>query len=156
MKSAVVYATRHGTSRKVADRIATALGDCETYSIQEARNLDPAAFERIVLGCSIHAGNSPKSMRDFCRRHREALLARPLALFLCSMNPKEREHNRDVAYPKELRNHALACELVGGEYLVDRMNFVERFLVRRFSGATSSLSMLDEAAMERLVTALRA
>jgi len=92
-------------------------------------------------------------MKQFCKRHQDLLLEKKLALFLSCLNTKEFENSRKIAYPEILQKHAFAYELTGGEYLIERMNFIERFLVKKIVGVTKTQSLLDEGAIQRFVQA---
>jgi len=95
-------------------------------------------------------------MRRFCEKNQAALLQKPLALFLSCLNPKEFAQSMEGAYPLALREHAFAFELTGGEYIVERMNFIERFLIKRIVHVTSSQSHIDEFSIQRLIYVIQA
>lgn len=49
-----------------------------------------------------------------------------------------------AAFPEELRMHAVATSLFGGEFLVSKMNFVEKKIVKKVSGVSEDTMMLNE------------
>lgn len=153
MKMLIIYASKHGTTEKVARRISSAISNVPTtvLSVKEALRVELSEYDQIVLGSSIHAGRNQNSMQRFCKKHLPELLQKRVGLFLCCLNPKEYEQSKTYAYPELLRNHAVAYELMGGEYLIERMNFIERFLVKKMVGVTESLSQLDESAYNRFI-----
>jgi menaquinone-dependent protoporphyrinogen oxidase len=151
MKTLIVYATRHGSTQKVARRIAEETGETQLISVKEARDIDFSKYETILLGSSIHAGRNQTSMQQFCKRHLHELLQKRVGLFLCCLNPKEFEQSMSKAYPDVLQRHAFAYERMGGEYLIEKMNFIERFLVKRIVGVTESSSLLNEENITRFI-----
>lgn len=78
------------------------------------------------------------------------LLEKKLALYLCCMYEAEEKAQFENNYPKELRNQSLNNAIVGGEYLFEKMNFVERFLVKKIAGATESVSNLRYEEIEKV------
>ena len=60
------------------------------------------------------------------------------------MNKAEGQKEFDKVYPLELREHALAKGLFGGELLLEKMNFVERMLVRTVKAVKKSVSEIEE------------
>jgi menaquinone-dependent protoporphyrinogen oxidase len=90
----VAYATKHGSTREVAEAIATDL---------EAEGLDPVAapaktvksldgFEAVVLGGALYTGRWHKDARGFLHRHRDALAQLPLSVFAMGPQDLEPEH----------------------------------------------------------------
>ncbi|WP_320053341.1 flavodoxin domain-containing protein [uncultured Acetobacteroides sp.] len=155
-KVAIVYATKHGTTEKVAQHIATLLGgDVTLISLEETRMPDLAAFDCIVIGGSIYAGKIRGKVATFCARNLSILLQKRVALYVCGMNYKEYDAELRSAFLDQLRKHAAWSGVVGGEFYIDRMNFFERFLIRKISGVTASVSKLDYEKIEELVAAIR-
>lgn len=156
VKIAVVFSTKHGTTEKVAQHIATLLGgDVTLISLEEARMPDLAAFDSVVIGGSIYAGKIRRKVASFCSKNLGVLLQKRVALFACGMNYKEYDAELHNAFPDQLRKHAVWSGVVGGEFYIDRMNFFERFLIRKISGVTTSISKLDYEKIEELVAAVK-
>lgn len=94
----LLYATVEGQTARIAERIARTLRDkghsVEMLPADAARpDLDPAAYDAVMVGASIHYGHHPAYLRKLIRRHRDALAARPCAFFSVSLsaggpNPK--------------------------------------------------------------------
>jgi menaquinone-dependent protoporphyrinogen oxidase len=155
-KVAVVYSTKHGTTEKVAQHIATLLGgDVTLVSLEDSRNPDMAAYDCVVVGGSIYAGKIRGKVASFCAKNLSVLLQKQVVLFVCGMNYKEYDAELRKAFPEQLRSHAVWAGVVGGEFYIDRMNFFERFLIRKISGVTASVSKLDYDKIEELASAIR-
>lgn len=79
----VAYASRHGSTREVAEAIAAALRghglDAEVRAAAHVRGLE--GYAGVVLGAAIYVGRLHGDARAFMRRHRRALAALPLAVF---------------------------------------------------------------------------
>lgn len=60
----------------------------------------------------------------------------------------------NTAFPEELRAHATAHGLLGGAFDFQKMNFVERKLITKIAGITSSTSRISEKAITRFVSDL--
>lgn len=153
---AIAYATKHGTTEKVAQRLAAMLptADVTLFDLSKEPYPDLYSFDGVVVGGSVYAGRVRPQVAKFCARSMPVLLQKRVALFICAMNDKEYESELQNAFPSELHSHAeLAC-VVGGEFLFDRMNFIERFLVKKISGITRTVSMLDEDKISLLAKAM--
>lgn len=83
MKVLVAYATRHGATEGIAERIATRLiGDglqAEALPVSEVRSVEP--YDAVVLGGAAYMFHWLKDATAFARRHREDLADRPVWLF---------------------------------------------------------------------------
>jgi len=82
----LLYATIEGQTARIAERAAHALRhlghSVEMLPADTARrDLDPAAYDAVMVGASIHYGQHPAYLRTLIRRHRDVLATRPCAFF---------------------------------------------------------------------------
>jgi menaquinone-dependent protoporphyrinogen oxidase len=79
----VVYATRHGATQGIAERIAAVLGRRGLgVTIRPADQAgDPAAYDAFVIGGAAYMFHWLGEATGFVRRHHELLADRPLWLF---------------------------------------------------------------------------
>jgi len=85
----VAYATRHGSTREVAEAIATRLRDeAATVDVRPARSVrEPVAgWDLVMLGAPIYSGRWHRDAHRFLKRHRSELLLMPVAVF--GMGPR--------------------------------------------------------------------
>jgi menaquinone-dependent protoporphyrinogen oxidase len=90
MKSVLVlYASTHGHTARIAERIARALEQAGVPAElrRAAAKLDPAPsdYAAVVVGGSIHAGRHQRELVDWARRHATSLGAMPSAFFSVSL-----------------------------------------------------------------------
>ncbi len=87
----LLYASTEGQTALIAERMAHALRaaghnvDMLPADADPAR-LDPAAYDGVIVGASIHYGHHPAFLRTLIRRQRSALEARPNAFFSVSLS----------------------------------------------------------------------
>jgi menaquinone-dependent protoporphyrinogen oxidase len=132
MRVLVGYASKHGSTREIAERIASRLQqpavDVDLRSISEP--FDAADFDAFVLGSSIYMGHWNKDAVAFVHRSAAALLGRPTWLF--SSGPIGNQERVD---PVELESLKAAVgfrehKLFGGALKPDQMSFGERLLAK--------------------------
>ena len=79
----VAYASKHGSTRDVAEVIATtmrSLGvDVDVRAADEVEDVDP--YDTVVLGTAIYMGRLHDQARNLLTAHREELARRRLAVF---------------------------------------------------------------------------
>jgi menaquinone-dependent protoporphyrinogen oxidase len=83
MRVLVAYATRHGATAGIAERIAAALTraglSAEARPVEDVRDIEP--YDAVVLGGAAYMFHWLKPAVTFCRRHGTQLAARPVWLF---------------------------------------------------------------------------
>lgn len=80
----VTYATRHGATRGIAERIATRLGAAADVAavlapVDEVDDVEP--YDAVVIGGAAYMFHWPRTATRFVRRHQEELARRPVWLF---------------------------------------------------------------------------
>jgi menaquinone-dependent protoporphyrinogen oxidase len=105
----VLYATRHGATRGIAERIGAGLAaaglSVEVKAADERP--DPARYDAFVIGSAAYMGRWLKEAGAYVRRHREALAQRPVWLFSSGPLGTERidaqgRDQREASRPREL------------------------------------------------------
>lgn len=144
MKTAIIYASKHGTTKKVANELSTLLPQHDITMLDAGKNhkIDLTTYDQIIVGGSIHAGMIQKSLQKFIERNTTSLLQKPLGIYLCCMYEKEAMNQFEKAFPEILRHHAKCCQCVGGEFLFEKMNFLEKLMTRKIAGVNETVSKL--------------
>jgi menaquinone-dependent protoporphyrinogen oxidase len=160
MKTAIVYKTKHGTTEKVANLIAKKLNkeQVDLYNLLDDSSPELGGYERIIIGGSIHVGNIQRGIKIFCEEYRDLLLDKELGLFICCMDPDEgiRRLEFEGAFPAELREHSRACGIMGGEFLFEKMNFLEKLAVKKIAKKEKTVSEIDRGAIKKFSEQLMA
>ena len=127
----IAYATRYGSTREVAERIAATLREgglaVDTQPVKLVRTLD--GYRGVVVGAPLYMFDWLKEARDFLSRHRAALATRPVAVF--ALGPTE-DKEKDWQETREQLEKVLAkfpwlkpvaVELFGGKFDPARLTF---------------------------------
>jgi menaquinone-dependent protoporphyrinogen oxidase len=83
MKVLVTYASRHGATKGIAERIAqTVAPHGHDVTLRPADQVSAVAgYDAFIIGSAAYAGHWLKEATGFVRQHREVLTARPVWLF---------------------------------------------------------------------------
>jgi menaquinone-dependent protoporphyrinogen oxidase len=102
----VAYATKKGSTREVAEAIATTLRAHEiNVDVQPASEAqDVAHYAAVVLGGALYTGRWHRDARRFLARHRGVLAGLPLAVF--ALGPRTLEES-EVAQSRAQLQRAL-------------------------------------------------
>jgi menaquinone-dependent protoporphyrinogen oxidase len=159
MKTAIIYISKHGTTAKVAQMIAERLSgnQVSVINLKKDKHPDINSYDGIILGISIYASASSKTMQRFCKENFETLKQKQLALFVCGMEPDETKQQQELAnaYPQELYGYAVSKCFAGGEFQFEKMNFFERAIIKRIAKTDKSVSQIREKDIEKFVANIR-
>lgn len=129
----VGYATRYGSTREVAEAIATTLCDCgldvDLQPMRDVRAL--TEYSAVVLGAPLIMFRWHKDARRFLARHRTALMERPVAVFALGPvhdphDAKEWQASREQLTAELAKFpwlNPVACELFGGVFDPAKLRF---------------------------------
>jgi len=161
MKTAIIYASKHGTTEKVANYIAEKLketNEVELFSLNKNANPDINGFEMVILGSSIYAGKASGSMKNFCQKNESVLLQKKTGLFVCGMHPDKTQQEKELkeAYPEVLQKNAAATGFMGGEFLFEQLNFFEKLIIKKVANITASASEINWDTINVFINQLRA
>ncbi|WP_160718920.1 flavodoxin domain-containing protein [Bacillus sp. USDA818B3_A] len=155
MKSLIVYCSSHGTTEKVVGILSEKLtGEVVSVDLKKDHSLiDLNDFDVVIIGGSIHAGMIQRRIKKFIQTHHDELLEKEVGLFLVCMREGELAVDQfNHAYPQDLRKSSVALGLFGGEFLVSKMNFFERQVVKKVDGISTDQSKLDMEAITEFVS----
>lgn len=151
MKTTIIYATSHGCTEKAVHELSQKLsGEIFTYNLLQNPRPSFEDADRVIIGGSIHAGQIQKKVRDFCTANIEALSDKEIGLFICCMyEPEVAREQIKNAFPEELHQMAKTEAIFGGEFNFEKMNFVEKMLVKKIAKVRESVSKLDHNSIDQ-------
>jgi menaquinone-dependent protoporphyrinogen oxidase len=152
MKVLVAYASRHGATKEIAERITTALreGGFATDLLPASSVDDIEMYDAFVIGSAAYTGQWLREAAEFVRRHGRALAERPVWLFSSGPiggfqmpEPKDLAEFRGVIRPRGDR-------VFGGKLDPAHLSFVERMMAKvvRVSGDFRDWAKIDAWARE--------
>lgn len=152
MKIAIIFSSKHGTTAKVAEKLGEKLGEEITLiNLKEQKNPKIDQYDACILGTAIYAGNPIKSIKNFSLKNKELLKTKPLGLFICGMDPGTEKQQEEIkaAFPPELLGHAKSKYYLGGEFIFEDMNLMERFIIKKISKVNKSVSLIHHENIQK-------
>jgi menaquinone-dependent protoporphyrinogen oxidase len=157
MRSLIIYCSSHGTTEK-AVRLLTENLQGEVLAVdlkREKTEYDLNSYDTVIIGGSIHAGQIQRKLKQFMKDNHDVLVDKNLGLFLCCMRDGDAATEQfNNAFPQELRKGSAAMGLFGGEFLVTKMNFFERQIVKKVDGIITDQSKLDSESIMQFASKL--
>ena len=157
MKTLIIYATQHGTTRTCVEMLSSQLaGEVMMLDLKEQKTIDMDPYDTVVLGGAIHAGRHDGKIRSFSLEHKDQLLKKKLGLFICGMEDKEEEINKQLSlnYPEDLLSHAVAKTSFGGQLLFSRMAPITRWFMQKMSKSKEDIKKIRTNAIKEFAQAL--
>lgn len=151
-KILIIYRSRYGTTSKVSEYLASRLNNAELTLLSSGKEKLPdlSSFDKIIIGGSIRAGMIQGEIKKIVSKNLDTLLSKELGLYLCCMEEDERRQKQfDDSFPEPVRRHAKASGLFGGEFNFDRLNFLEKKIIRKVSGFNDTVSKIDYEAIDK-------
>jgi len=154
MKTAIIYMSKHGSTEKMVEMLKAKLinSEIDVINLKEKKSPDISKYADIIIGGSIHVGTIQKRITKLIEKNMNILLHKKIALFLCCMYEDEKRIEQfNNSFPEDLRNHSSANGLFGGEFVFEKMNFLEKTIVKKVSEYSSTVSKIDEKAIDEFV-----
>jgi len=89
----LTYATTHGHTAKIADRLAEALRahglDVDVRDVKQIGDRVPGSYDAVIAGASLHAGHHQRAMLNWVKANRDRLTDRPTLFFSVSLTAAE-------------------------------------------------------------------
>lgn len=136
-KILVAYASKHGSTREIAEAVAEELRNGNlVVDLRETAEVDNVAgYDAVILGNAIYAGNWLPEARRFAERHHAELSRLPVWLFssgplpMGADNPQPHDDPDKLAAPLggvKTRDHRVFV----GKIDPDRLGFGERLIAK--------------------------
>jgi menaquinone-dependent protoporphyrinogen oxidase len=149
MRVLIAYGTTDGQSARIAEYLADVirLQGHEALPVDLTRSgaSDPADYDAVIVGGSVHLGKHQNSVRRFVRKHRAALERMSTAFFSVSLSAQETtETARREAQgyvEKFIQDTSWRPGRVGlfaGALLYSRYGFFKRWMMKRIAGSKGS------------------
>ena len=160
MKAIIVYDTKHGTSKLVAERVAEAIkgkgGQAELLNLRTQDAPELGAYDAIAIGGPFYMGQWSKRARSFASANSAVLAGKAIGLFSVGTNPELDDATARASLPASVAAAVSASAHVGGRIQFKKLCRLEQFIVKKVTGKAEDSSTLDLDAADALGATLAA
>ena len=151
MKTLILYATKYGATKEIAEKMASNLGDVTLHNLKEKNfpNLD--TFDCIILGSSLYAGLVRKELKAFISENLSLLNQKKLGVFFSGMGSDSIDKNFTDNPPLASLEKVIAKGNLGGIYDPQRVKKMERFIYKMATKQSEYQSTVDDAKIASFV-----
>lgn len=146
MSILILYLSKHGTVEEIANTMKNLSG--ESVDIRKLDSHINGAlidkYDALIVGGSIHMGKAPQRLIRFCKSYSHFFKEKKSGVFLCTLtDPGKAEHYLKETFPEEVLDACHATGLFGGAVTYEKMNFMERSMMKKITGEDKSFSKVD-------------
>lgn len=142
MSTLILYSSKYGCTEKCVEFMSKELKDKPNIvNLKNSGDIDISKYDKVIIGGSIYMGRIQKEVREFCSKNLKELKEKQIGLFICGMQEEDAINNELIEnFPPELINIAVTKVHFGGEFNFDKMNFFEKFIVKKIAKTSSNKS----------------
>ncbi len=136
----IAYSTTDGHTLRICQHIEKGLvargHQVQVVRIDDSQGIDPASFDRIVIGASIRYGKHQPQVAAFIARHEETLKRRPSAFFtvnIVARKPhKNQPHNNPylLKFLRQIHWKPDLLDVFAGKLDYPRYGWLDRQMIR--------------------------
>lgn len=151
----IIYATKNGATKKIAEMISEKLGGCDIFNI-ENDTFDLSKYDTVIIGSNIRMGTVNKNISRLMLQFIKPLTQLERAFFLsCAFIENEAGYfERNV--PPQLLKGSVAAMALGGELDKKKLKGVDKMVANMVTKAdkeknTHRIIALDKDRIEQFV-----
>jgi len=158
MNTLIVYGTKYGCTEKCASILSKKLkGTVDLHNLKDGNPINISQYDNVIIGGSIYIGKIQKEVSAFCINNLDKLKEKRVGLFICGMQSGDvLETELNSSYPKELLKSAIAKEYFGGEFIMKKMNFIEKVIIKKVSKIDKDTSNILETNINKFAQLINA
>lgn len=146
MKTLIVYGTKYGSAEKCAKEIAKHItGQVDVINLKNNKEVKITDYDKVIIGSSIYAGMLRKEVKAFYEANKEGLKHKKVAIFISCMDKVNPEQYITNNFDADFISQLIAKCFCGGEYQFSKMNFVERFMIKKITQAGAKKGQCEAA-----------
>jgi len=148
MKALIVYATKHGATKQIAEQLAEYLGGADLVDVGAGETASLTEYDCVLLGSPLTAGSIRKEVGAFVRQHAGELGGKRLGLFVSGLQGEDEDSYFQQNFPPELLAAARAKAFLGGVFDPAKCGFVARKIIKAASKLEGYTNTIDPARVE--------
>ena len=131
MKTAIIYASKNGTTKKIAKALEEKIkGEVKTIPIAKAKDACLLKYDFIIFGGSIYYGHIQGDLKGFVNKNSKTIKGLNYGLFITCLNKEEKEEYLKKSFGEEIIESALITACFGGELNPNQGNMISKFMIK--------------------------
>lgn len=157
MKTLIVYFSKKGFIREVAERINVSLnGLSDIVDLAKSNPSDIADYDTVIVAAAFIAGKLSKKITSFCSTREFELINKNLYLAVGGLDEKNFKVSVDQNFLNALTVAALDIVHVGGRYLPKDHNPLVCYIMRKINKSSDAVYLEKWDAVDDLIRQIKA
>ena len=155
MKTLILYATKYGAAREIAEKIAKNIDGAEIYDLKQNNIPSFDNFDCVIIGSSLYAGSIRKEAKIFLSQNAGAFQGKNIGLFLSGMAESGEEKFFESNFPAEIVRSAKAADILGGVFDPEKAGFMERFIMKIITKQPGYINKISDDKIARFAEIMK-
>ena len=149
MKTIIIYDTKHGFTKEVAEFVLKNEEDASLFHIQDA-NISLNEYVNVYIGSYILKGKLSKHTQNFIKKNKVDLLKKRLKLFLSALDASDFNNAVQNSLDPDIFYHAKKTN-TGGKVVFDSLSYFEKRSLKKRINITSDTFNFNEQKILELI-----
>ena len=154
MNTLILYATKYGAAREIAERIADNMGGAVLHDLKQSHIPNLEEFDCVIIGSSLYAGFIRKEAKAFLAQNTDKLLNKKIGLFLSGMAKSDEKKYFDDNFPKSILQGAKAAVFLGGIFDPQKAGKMERFIMKVVTKQSEYVNTIDDEKIKQFAESM--
>lgn len=156
MKTAVIFSSRKGYVKEVAEKIKQGLGDnAALFDLGKTGKIDTAGYDNIVIAGSVAAGRFSSKVKKYLHKNPGALSGKKSFLLSAGLDDKDYMGMLKNNFTEETLKAFSGIVYCGGRYIPEMHNPVIRKIMSRINGAEGAIHKEKPENIDKLIKELK-
>ena len=144
MRTLIIYATKYGATKIIAESIASHLEDADILDISSSHNPKISDYDCIVLGSPLTAGTIRKEIKEFANKYADELKSKNLGLYVSGLQASGEAEYFEQNFSSVLLETAKVKAFLGGIFDPEKCGFLARTAIKIITKLDRYTSTIDE------------
>lgn len=156
MKTLILFATKNGATREIAQRIAKQMEGAVVHDLRNSEIPALGGFDCVIIGSSVYAGMIRKEAKSFVGQNAAVLCGKRLGLFISGLDGSKEKEYLSANYPAEVLRAAKSACFLGGVFDPEKAGFMGRLVMKAVAKQTEYTDNIDDTKIKQFTEALKA
>lgn len=130
MKTVILYASKNGGTRVIAQRMASKMEGAHLYDLKQGDIPDIRPYDCVIVGSPVYAGMIRKEAKAFMEKNAGLLCEKRLGLFVCGLDESKEKAYFDSNFPAEVLRAAVDHAFLGGVFDPRKAGMMGRMIMK--------------------------
>ena len=152
MATLILYATKYGAAKVIAERIADKVDDVTVCDIKQSNVPPIVSFDSVIIGSSLYAGSIRREAKAFIAENAVELSGKKIGLFLSCFAENDGDFERN--FPPEILQAAKAKAALGGVFDPKKASAIERLIIKAVMKKAGYIERINDNAIAEFACAM--